>query len=163
MKQASIRRAIASGNWMLRREGPGGVGRRGFQWAPVGEWTTAPDWDPEPVCGGGLHGVNHLAAGYMTSGADVVFCETRGPQVVIDREKVKVESARRLAVNDLSACDGMSVAGSLHLSGCSSLTALPEGLSVGWWLNLSGCSISAESLAAFRERNPKCLVYQWEV
>ena len=32
--------------------------------------------------------------------------------------------------------------GSLDLSGCTSLTALPEGLTVGGWLDLSGCTIT---------------------
>ena len=29
----------------------------GFKWPPVGEVVEAPDWDPEPQCGGGLHGL----------------------------------------------------------------------------------------------------------
>jgi hypothetical protein len=32
------------------------------------------------------------------------------------------------------------VGGSLDLTGCTGLTALPDGLTVGGWLDLSGCT-----------------------
>ena len=36
--------------------------------------------------------------------------------------------------------DGLTVGGSLNLTGCTGLTALPEGLTVGEWLDLTGCT-----------------------
>jgi hypothetical protein len=133
----AIARAIKAGNWMIRRD-VAGIAHNGFRWSPLGEWTEAPDWDEQPRCGGGLHGCNYRAAGQYSDGARLVFCETDGPQIVIDGDKIKVRRARIMMIDALP--DGLTVGGSLYLSGCSGLTALPDGLTVGGWLNLRGCS-----------------------
>ena len=42
----------------LRSCGEGGLSYGGFVWPlEVGAVVEAPDWDPSPVCGGGLHGI----------------------------------------------------------------------------------------------------------
>ena len=33
------------------------TGHGGFQWPDVGGQVKAPDWNPEPICGYGLHGL----------------------------------------------------------------------------------------------------------
>jgi len=42
---------------LLRTNQPDGVSRGGFQWPhTVGAYIEAPDWNPEPKAGHGLHG-----------------------------------------------------------------------------------------------------------
>ena len=138
---ALAREAARRGNWMVRfARTPGNLcAFAGFRWAPLGQWTEAPDWDPKPRCGGGLHGQGPGAGGYRhDSGPTLVFCETDGAQVTIDGNKVKVRRARRLLIDTLPA--GLNVGGWLDLSGCTGLRALPAGLNVGGGLDLYGCT-----------------------
>ena len=132
----AIREAIQSGNWMLRADNDG-VSYGGFKWRPIGEWTTAPDWSQSQECGRGLHGVNHVASGFALRG-DLVFCETRGPQIDL-QDKVKVQSARRLFSGIPS---GLSFGSWLDLRG-TAITSLPEGLKVGGGLDLRGTAITS--------------------
>lgn len=55
------------------------------------------------------------------------------------RIAVSPRDARRMIL-DGTAPDNMVVDGTLNLTGCTSLTALPEGLSVGGSLDLTGCT-----------------------
>ena len=135
-----VTEAVRTGNWFIRADDDG-ESYGGFQWQPVGKWTVAPDWNPDPVCGGGLHGQGPEASGFLGSNKGrVVCCATRGARVVIGYAKLKVPEAMVLLVNDISEAEGLSVGGDLYLSGCTSLTALPEGLSVGGYLDLRGCT-----------------------
>ena len=138
METIPLSDAIAQDRWFLRTDNDGEA-YGGFRWAPQGERTRAPDWDPRPRCGGGLHGQTKQASGYNSGGNRAVFCST-SPLVAIDREKAKAEWAIVLLVNDLSAATGIEFDGDLDLSGCTGLTALPDGLSVGGGLDLSGCT-----------------------
>ena len=56
----------------LRTTDASGRAYGGFQWPlEVGATVTAPDWNPEPVCGGGLHGLlNGLGESWHLSFAD---------------------------------------------------------------------------------------------
>ena len=107
-----IAKVVVTGNWIIRADNDG-ASHGGFCWAPLGEWTTAPDWNDRPECGGGLHGQDKDHGGYI-QGTRLVFCETRGKHVAIGSNKVKVQSARILMVNALP--EGLSVGGSLDLS-----------------------------------------------
>jgi len=82
-----IDQLLKSGNWMIRFDNDG-VSYDGFQWGGRGEWTIAPDWDPEPKCGHGLHGQSPKGAGYCSKGARMVLCETDGPQIPIGIDKI---------------------------------------------------------------------------
>ena len=108
-----------------------GISYEGFRWQPLGEWTEAPDWSEEPVCGQGLHYQGPEAGGCRNPGKRLVVIETDGPRVGIDGDKCKSRRARIIAINDLAPLRQMRWASSLNLRGCTSLTALPEGLTVG--------------------------------
>ena len=138
---AAAKEALASGQYMLRRSDAGRSNGGKFQWAAIGEWTEAPDWNTRRTCGGGLHG-NHPTRGwaYWTSMVDLDFCEIDPEHVVELNDKLKVRRARVLLRNDLSALNGLSIVGNLYLGGCTGLTALPDGLSVGGNLDLGGCT-----------------------
>ena len=122
--QDQITEALKNGNWMLRRSDDGEA-YGGFQWAPVGEWTEAPDWNQKPTCGGGLHGNGPRSTGHWTNGKDLDFCITDGNFVDIDGEKGKVRRAMVVLRNVLP--EGLHIGGSLYLRG-TQITALPEGL-----------------------------------
>jgi len=132
----------------------------GFRWNPVGEWTEAPDWNPRPVCGGGLHGQHPEAGGFRLRGGTVPeLLEIDGPVVKIRDNKVKVRRAKRIAVGDLNVpemplkwksldlhdCPGLlglskgMMVCSLDLRNCTGLRDLPEGLTARS-LDLAGCT-----------------------
>jgi len=133
----AIKRAIKTGNWMIRADHEG-KSYGGFQWAPLGEWTEAPDWNPDPVCGGGLHGQDSQHGGYIR-GSRLVFCETDGDHVVIRDGNIKCKRARILIINELPA--GLHVGGDLDLRN-TQITELPAGLHVGGGLWLSDTQIT---------------------
>lgn len=106
-------------HWMVRFDNDG-ESYNGFKWNPVGEWTVAPDWDPKPVCGGGLFGQGPGGFGLVKAGTRFVFCETTEP-VVVNGAEVKVEAARIVAVDEeawklLAEVTGGVFPGSLNLS-----------------------------------------------
>jgi len=151
MNKAQIDKAIAnaikSGNWMIRFENEGrlspSIDANGFKWKPIGQWTIANDWNSRPVCGGGLHGQSHEAGGQVIKGKYIVFCETRGERVIIDGNKIKVKSARRLLIGNLP--EGLKFKSSLYLSGCD-LKGITLPQSVGGSLYLSGCDLKGITL-----------------
>ncbi len=114
----AVEQAIKTGNWMIRVERKDGYSPTcNFKWQPVGQWTEAPDWNPKPECGGGLHGQASEAGGCLPSGGEiVVFCETKGERVIINENKIKVREARRLLVGQLPK--GLSFNSSLDLRDC---------------------------------------------
>ena len=114
-----VQQALQTGNWMLRRS-DNGKAFGGFQWNHIGEWTEAPDWDPTPECGGGLHGSAPEAWGYFTGYSSIDFCITNGERVPVGNNKIKVPRAMVLLRN-----------------------SLPEGLTVGGWLDLRGTQITS--------------------
>lgn len=116
--QAAVAAAAKNGNWLIRADTDGVSPHPeagGFRWAPVGEWTEAPDWNPKPRCGGGLHGQSPRGSGYIQTAQRLVFCDTDGEHVVIEDNKVKVRRARILIENELPT--GLEIPGDLDLSG----------------------------------------------
>ena len=114
-------------NWIVRYDNDG-KSYNAFQWASIGEWTKVPDWNPEPICGGGLHGQGPGGFGVSQPGTRFVFAETRGPRVVVDGDKIKVREARILYVNQdaldalVQKCNGV-FPGSLDVRKGATLTA----------------------------------------
>ena len=160
--QEKINEVLKTGMWMIRRSNNGRSCYNGFQWALIGEWTVAPDWNPSKKCGGGLHGNGPLSKGYWADGRDIDFCAVENI-VDIDEVKIKCEKAMVLLRNelpyiksfagdfDVSGCDlsGVklpeSVGGSLDASGCDlSGVKFPE--SIGWSLDVRGCDLSGVKL-----------------
>jgi len=128
-----IAKVVASGHWIIRADNDG-LSHGGFPWAPVGEWTTAPDWTPDPVCGGGLHGIDRQHSGYSISGNRLLFCETDDNHIDLG-DKIKVRCARILLVNELPK--GVSFRGNCDFSNLPLLASLPEGFTVGGNCDLS--------------------------
>jgi len=62
----------------------------------IGEWVEAPDWDPIPRCGGGIHGLLEARGDWMLlHGAWWQVYEVSPDDVVrIDNEKAKFRSGR---------------------------------------------------------------------
>jgi hypothetical protein len=140
LSKQKIRALLESGNWMLRFDNEG-VSYAGFRWNGVGRWTEALDWNPKARCGNGLHGQSPKGAGFCQTGERMVLCETKGKQVVVDGNKVKVRYAKIIAVNDDIPVEFFenlaSVGGYLYLEGYNH--PLPANLaSVGGYLYLRG-------------------------
>ena len=133
----AIRKAVKSGNWMIRTDNNGYSYKGTFKWKPLGQWTEAPDWDPTPECGHGLHGQTLEYGGFITKGNRLLFCDIHpeSPVVPIDGNKVKVKKARILAINDLSMLKNQEFKGSLDLAD-TPIEQIPKGLKVGGNLNL---------------------------
>lgn len=119
--------AVKNGNWIIRRDADG-KSYRGFRWNKPGEWTEAPDWNPEFICGGGLHGQDkHYGGASENYGNRLLFCETDGPHIPISYDKVKVRRARILLVNELPR---NIQAQELYIRNCPKLNVLPDNLQV---------------------------------
>jgi hypothetical protein len=60
---------------VLRTCAPDLTSYAGYAWPGIGETATAPDWDPTPTCGRGLHGLLWVAgnASLLSSAADAVW------------------------------------------------------------------------------------------
>ena len=100
LTERKIKELLKSGNWMIRTS-DNGKSYMGFQWKQKGKWTSAPDWNSEPLCGNGLHGQNDSAHGYFQiSGQRLDLCETKGEQVMIDTDKLKVKEAKIIATDE---------------------------------------------------------------
>jgi len=100
MQKRVIDRLLKSGNWMLRFDN-NGISYSGFKWKPKGQWTVAPDFRRKPTCdSGGLFGQSPKAAGFCKSSKRMVLCETSSPQIVVDGNKVKVQRAKIVEINE---------------------------------------------------------------
>jgi hypothetical protein len=137
LTQKKISQLLKSGNWMIRFDNDG-KSYNGFKWKPTGQWTEAPDWHTKAECNGGLFGQNAKAYGFYKPGSRLVLCETKGEQIVVDKNKVKVQFAKIIALNDkIPPVFLECVGGSLYLRGYQH--PLPAGLtSVGGSLYLEG-------------------------
>ena len=144
--KALIASVLRSKRWMLRRS-KDGVSHGGFEWSPIGCWTTAPDWKPTNECGNGLHGNGpNTSPGECywntNKGTRLEFCEIGYERVSINGRngKMKVKRARVLLVNELP--EGFKkIAGSLDLSG-TGITSLGNLESVAGSLDLHGTGIT---------------------
>lgn len=120
-----------------------GLDRRsygGFLWPDVGEEIAAPDWNPKPVCGGGLHGLlRGVGSGvYLEWGEalwQVVEVETK-MVVWIDGNKVKVPRGRVLYCGDRhGALALMAALGHLdpgHVGGTAT-AGVGGTITIRWW------------------------------
>ena len=88
---------LDSHDWMLRSSNDG-FSHDEYKWPEIGRWAKAVDWDGLPACGNGFHGMTPHANGFGFSYKRLELCETRGPQIAIDDEKVKVAEARIVAI-----------------------------------------------------------------
>ena len=83
-------------DFLLKTVKADGTARGGFQWPlDEGAEVTAPDWDPTPVCGGGLHGLLNGAGngGLINWSTDAVWIVAEIPddETVVDLDgNVKV-------------------------------------------------------------------------
>src|SRR4030043_21140 len=159
-----IKEVVEKGNWIIRGDNNGvsaSPDANGFKWAPLGEWTEAPDWNEDPVCGQGLHGQDQNYGGFIM-GKRLVFCETEGPHIPVDGNKVKVRKARILMVGlpeipkmngnlDVSGCDlkgvtlPTSIGDSLYVRGCD-LKGVTLPTSIDGDLNIRGCDLKGVTL-----------------
>ena len=109
-----VAQALKTGLWFLRRSG-NGEAYNGFKWAPVGCWTTAPDWDPSDQCGGGLHGNGTDTSPencYWSDGGRLEFCAYDAKAAIKiggHAGKIKARRAMILMINSLP--DGLTVGG----------------------------------------------------
>jgi len=163
----TLKRLKKSGLWMYRTSDHG-VSHDGFRWKPVGEWTKAPDWSPQPVCGGGLHGQGPGGFGHCQPGARHELCETSPTRVVGGGDKIKTDKAMILCVDQeawdaiIFLCDG-HFPGSVNLAGCAfnlpglksiggdadlrdCKAKLPELQSIGGYAWLGGCEANLPGL-----------------
>ena len=82
-------------------------GYNGFQWPDVGGEVSAPDWNPEPICGYGLHGLlwgigSEQYLDRSESAKGIVFEADEDSAVWIEGNKVKVPKARVVFVGTLN-------------------------------------------------------------
>ncbi len=89
---------------MLRTCNADGTSRNSFKWPKKG-YVSCPDWDPRPVCGGGLHGLlgGEGAVSLLDWSEDALWQAVEvdlRTLVIIDDEKVKVPHAYVVATGD---------------------------------------------------------------
>jgi hypothetical protein len=92
---------------LLRVCGDNGESHNGFRWPmTVGAKVTAPDWDPTPRCGGGLHGLPWACGDWsLLKGTRwMVFSADPADVVDIDGQKSKVRDARVEHVGTKASC-----------------------------------------------------------
>src|ERR1035437_10125010 len=83
--------------WMLRSSN-NGISYGGFKWPGVGKWTECPDWNTKAECGSGFHGNAPEGHGYGLDYSHIELCETKGKRVIVERNKIKVQHARIVAI-----------------------------------------------------------------
>jgi hypothetical protein len=117
-------------NLFLRTCNADGTSHNRFQWnLEIGGITESPDWNPEPECGGGLHGLLHGKGygGYLNWNDDALWmvCDALGPIVDID-EKIKTSKAKTLFIGNrkgatdfliASGCNPVEVVGAFIIGG----------------------------------------------
>jgi len=121
--------------WMIRMD-TDGVSYNGFTWQPKGEWTEALDWNEQPECGGGLHGQNEMAWGFVNSGNRIVLCEYEGKAIKIDNIKIKVKRAKIIAINEEIPAKYFSWTSICLMEGAT--LHLPQAMKIGGYVNVEG-------------------------
>jgi hypothetical protein len=81
---------------ILRKCFKDGSSSYGFVYGQVGDTVTAPDWNPEPECGNGLHGLKQGNGNwYYLTGDDWLVIEVAEEDVVdIDDDKCKFRTGK---------------------------------------------------------------------
>jgi len=124
-------------NLFLRTCKADGSSYGGFKWnLEIGDITEAPDWNPEPVCGGGLHGLLNGKGngGHLDWSEDALWmvCEALGPIVDINR-KIKTSKAKTLFVGDRKGATDFLIA-----SGCNPSEVVGAFITGGERSNVAG-------------------------
>jgi hypothetical protein len=92
---------------LLRKCGDGGEAHGGFRWPlTVGAEVVAPDWNPNPVCGGGLHGLpwGYGDWGLLAGTRWLVVSADPADVVDIDGHKSKARAARVEHIGTQETC-----------------------------------------------------------
>jgi len=96
--------------FILKTVAPNGAAHGGFMWPlDVGAKVVAPDFDPAPVCGGGLHGLGDGIgdSGLLSRADDAVWLVAKVPKsaTVVDLGgKVKVDRCTVAHIGDRHSC-----------------------------------------------------------
>ena len=134
-------------DWMISSDDNGWTYDRKFHWPETGTWTSAPDWNPAPVCGGGFHGMGKEAHGFGFSFSRFVLRETRGERIVIDANKIKVREARIVAVNDDIPTEAFAACGYTRRYAQDGATISPQAQEL--WIVKTGTVIIAEQTGGY--------------
>ena len=118
--------AVRAGRWGIRHVNPDNpcVSYGGFRWKEPGEWTEAPDWSPEPECGGGLHLQLPTTGGDTGGGGALALVEYDGDPVLLEI-KAKVRRARLLLVGAWT-CEAITSLGQICLNLTAGAVTLPN-------------------------------------
>ena len=83
---------------ILRKCSQNGLSRNNFRYGNVGDVVTCPDWNPEPKCGNGLHGLLEGNGEWaLLEGVDWLVIEAETEDIVnIDNEKCKFKTGKIL-------------------------------------------------------------------
>ncbi len=83
---------------ILRKCFKDGSSSRNFKYGQVGDTVTAPDWNPKPTCGNGLHGLKQGNGDWiLLKGTDWLVIEAEEKDVVdIDNQKCKFRTGKIL-------------------------------------------------------------------
>jgi hypothetical protein len=170
----------------LRTCAPGGISHNGFLWPlEVGAVVTAPDWDPAPKCGGGLHGLKdgNGNAGLMNWSLDAIWIVFSSPFGVDLDGKWKVQTATIRAVGDrksvtdfLIAAKRTGVHGGTSMSGyCGTSTSGYCGTSMSGYCGTStsgdggtsmsgdgGTSTSGDRGTSMSGDGGSLIIYWWD-
>ena len=124
-------------NLFLRTCNPDGTSHGGFKWnLEIGGITEAPDWNSEPECGGGLHGLLHGKGNgaYLNSSKDSLWmvCEALGPIVDLG-DKIKTSKAKTLFVGDRKGATDFLIA-----SGCNASEVIGAFITGGYGSTVTG-------------------------
>jgi len=75
---------------ILRKCNKDGSSSYGFKYGKVGERVTCPDWDPNPKCGNGLHGLKEGNGEWnLLDGDDWLIIDADDQIIDIDKDKCK--------------------------------------------------------------------------
>jgi hypothetical protein len=88
---------------ILRKCKKDGSSRNGFVYGQAGDTVTAPNWDPKPECGNGLHGLKQGNGDWdLLHGVDWLVIEANDEDTVdIDNEKCKFRTGKILYRGDV--------------------------------------------------------------
>ena len=157
MYHLTKKKGLVMKRYILKTVNADGSAYGNFQWPlEVGAEVVAPDWDPTPQCGGGLHGLLNGVGdgGLLNWDNDAVWIVAKVPkkaQLIDLGDKVKVSRCKVVFVgNQLSAtsflqengCDGPIVGatvvagnnGTATAGDCGTATAGYRGtIQIRWW------------------------------
>ena len=120
VKSSEVKKVVRKRNapkdvlYFLRTCAKDGTSYKGkFKWnLEIGAKNTCPDWNPEPVCGGGLHGLlgGCGESGHLDWGDDALWVVFSSPSSVDLNGKHKVQEATICAIGDRKTATDFLVA-----------------------------------------------------